>query len=710
MKKNGFIQILVLFFLLTFNAFGITINDNDISSTKSVNARYFIIASDGTLPTGSLQSSSSIIDPNIPTVIENYGVFTPDFNYIKKECNPIKIASGNKAILNLPYVYEDYIVYEKDNKFYLWSENGQSKLITSIPENSWIEDFNDYKIIYGNQKDLYIYDIKTEESKKIILPDSKHDISITYDKGQLSYVNYKDKRLYFISNGINQSIYQFNDEIAAYEAFIQSQHNGKMAWWDKVLDYYQIFYWDGTKIIQLTTNSSNNFYPSLHNGKIAWINQHGSKPNYRDDIYFWDGTKIIQITNDGNEKDIIKTYNGKIAWDGKKDGKYQIFYWDGSVITQVTDNNYNNIYPDLYNGRLVWVRGGKDIYTCVIDPPTKPSAITYSASNITTTEATLNAQVNPNEQETEYRFEYSRPNDYPKYTNWISIGNGSSSVDVSNNITGLTPDTTYKYRVVAKNASGTSNGTYITFKTQSPTPVLPTVSTGDASGIGTYNLSATINPNGFDTTYYFEFGTDTNYGNRTPENGAGSGNTNVIVTTQLNNLSPGTTYHYRIVAKNAAGTITGEDKTFTTLNELELLMPVPSGQHTIKYLAVSAPITDIDPSKANPFAVGNLLAGNLNLQVGLKGFENPVDIYLAITFDKIPGKIFFIDSANELKQTAVAWKTGHTDKINDVSLYGNIPTDKLTNGVYTLYLLVVPADATNMDNSYLWITNFNLNN
>ena len=137
-------------------------------------------------------------------------------------------------------------------------------------------------------------------------------------------------------------------------------------------------------------------------------------------------------------------------------------------------------------------------------------------------------------------------------------------------------------------------------------------------------------------------------------------------------------------------------------------MDVPTGQHTYTYLPVENPILNINPATAKPFAVGNILGGTLSLKVGLKAFKNPVDIYLAITMDQIPGLYFIASNPTVGIQTdLVAWKTNKTDAINE-SLFGNINTADLPEGTYTLYTLVVPTGATNMDNSYLWITNFNI--
>ena len=76
-------------------------------------------------------------------------------------------------------------------------------------------------------------------------------------------------------------------------------------------------------------------------------------------------------------------------------------------------------------------------------------------------------------------------------------------------------------------------------------------------------LNGTVYPHGLSTTVYFQYGRTTSYGSRTPnqtKTGNNYQNVNAIVT----GLTPGTTYHFRIVASNAVGTRHGRDRTFTT--------------------------------------------------------------------------------------------------------------------------------------------------
>jgi hypothetical protein len=77
-------------------------------------------------------------------------------------------------------------------------------------------------------------------------------------------------------------------------------------------------------------------------------------------------------------------------------------------------------------------------------------------------------------------------------------------------------------------------------------------------------VNGTVNPNGTDTHYYFQYGTTTGYGSDTPTSDAGSGGAATPVSANLTGLASSTTYHYRVVAVSSAGTTDGTDQTFTT--------------------------------------------------------------------------------------------------------------------------------------------------
>ena len=77
-------------------------------------------------------------------------------------------------------------------------------------------------------------------------------------------------------------------------------------------------------------------------------------------------------------------------------------------------------------------------------------------------------------------------------------------------------------------------------------------------------LQAQINPGATETEYRFEYGTNTSYGTSAPGS-AGAGDGIVPVSVHLQNLEPGTTYHFRIVATTPSlETTYSPDHTYTT--------------------------------------------------------------------------------------------------------------------------------------------------
>jgi streptogramin lyase len=82
-------------------------------------------------------------------------------------------------------------------------------------------------------------------------------------------------------------------------------------------------------------------------------------------------------------------------------------------------------------------------------------------------------------------------------------------------------------------------------------------------------LHGKVRPNSQATYYYFEYGTSEDYGMTSDKAYAGSSYNLTHVSAEVDDLRPGTTYHYRVVAENDAGESEGPDRTFTTQAEPE---------------------------------------------------------------------------------------------------------------------------------------------
>ena len=205
-----------------------------------------------------------------------------------------------------------------------------------------------------------------------------------------------------------------------------------------------------------------------------------------------------------------------------------------------------------------------DIFTPAI---ALPKISIESVTNATPTSGNLNANINPNEggEVTACRFEYGPTKSYGTSSACVPATPYKTPTSVSTSITGLSPETTYHYRVVATDANGTAKSPDQTF-----TPhAVGGVTTGQATNLRTTSatLGGSLVGNGSDTHYFFEYGPNTEYGQSTSEApGADAGSTPGLqeVSSEVISLEEGELYHYRLVADNSFGTSYGQDATFTT--------------------------------------------------------------------------------------------------------------------------------------------------
>jgi hypothetical protein len=232
-----------------------------------------------------------------------------------------------------------------------------------------------------------------------------------------------------------------------------------------------------------------------------------------------------------------------------------------------------------YEFELVAVVGAETISGGVLKFNTlvsKPVVTNKSPSGVTRTTATVAAEINTENSNTEYKVEYGLNTEYKSgSTSLASTPAKEGPTSVSQALSGLEAGKVYHYRFVATNGTGTTQGPDGTFETEAPKlPIIESESSAQVTQT-TATINGTINPNGLQTTYTLELGTDTNYG--TPVFGeVGSGTEGEPLAFALTSLLPGTTYHFRFVAQNEDGTTFGEDQTFTTGSFPPVIVPPTS--------------------------------------------------------------------------------------------------------------------------------------
>jgi hypothetical protein len=152
------------------------------------------------------------------------------------------------------------------------------------------------------------------------------------------------------------------------------------------------------------------------------------------------------------------------------------------------------------------------------------------------------------------------------FTNYVT---GYHNLNVGNalarSVTGLSPSTTYYYRVRAYTGNVTSGNSNVVSVTTLPPTGRPVVMTNPATLITSHSarLNGAVDPHGLSTTVYFQYGRTISYGSRTP-NQTKTGNNYQNVAANISGLTAHISYHFRAVATNASGTRYCADRTFTT--------------------------------------------------------------------------------------------------------------------------------------------------
>jgi hypothetical protein len=206
---------------------------------------------------------------------------------------------------------------------------------------------------------------------------------------------------------------------------------------------------------------------------------------------------------------------------------------------------------------------------------TVPTVTTESPGDIQGSSLILHGHVDPDETDggtevTVCTFEYGSTASYGQHAACEPSPPYKAGVDVSAQISGLKPGTFYHYRVKASNANEHPEFGKDEAVETLPAPKLSSITATEIEGT-TAALQAEINPRGYGTEYYFEYGTTpyrlgqaTSSTTRVPEpaGALAAGTSPQPVSVPISGLIPGTTYHFRLIAKNSNGVEESVDHSF----------------------------------------------------------------------------------------------------------------------------------------------------
>jgi parallel beta-helix repeat protein len=297
------------------------------------------------------------------------------------------------------------------------------------------------------------------------------------------------------------------------------------------------------------------------------------------------------------------TGNGNIIALGTSNPTQHGFVWSTSVNPTLADNKtadgpvsstgaFSSSITGLTQGTLYHVRAyatnaagtvyGADVTFKTLVAPT---VTTQAVTAITATSATGNGNITAlgTSNPTQHGFVWATTADPTTANSKTTDGAVRATGAFSSSITGLTPGTLYHARAYATNAAGTVYGEDVTFSTL----FTPTVTTQAVSNIGTTTVTGNGNvtvlgvPN--PTQHGFVWGTRANPTTSNIKTLDGPVSATGAFSSSLTGLTPGTLYHARAYATNAAGTAYGTDVTFTTL-----LTPMVTTQAITAITATSA--------------------------------------------------------------------------------------------------------------------------
>ena len=230
-------------------------------------------------------------------------------------------------------------------------------------------------------------------------------------------------------------------------------------------------------------------------------------------------------------------------------------------VCEIVDLTVGSTYHvRAYATNSVGTAYGADLSFVTLDKAN--GCITLPAKDITSSGATLNGTVNPNDLSTTVSFEYGTTTSYGQTVSATqSPITGNNITNVSAGVSNLEKGTTYHFRVIATNSLGKVNGSDLSFTTTFDLPKITTTSISEISyhsaksgGTVTSDGGATVTARGV----CWSTSSNPTINDSHTSDGPGDG----VFTSSITGLLQNTLYYVRAYATNSAGTAYGNEVTF----------------------------------------------------------------------------------------------------------------------------------------------------
>lgn len=316
-----------------------------------------------------------------------------------------------------------------------------------------------------------------------------------------------------------------------------------------------------------------------------------------------------------------------------------------------------------------------------------PAVESEGVSDLTPFEARLEATVNPENDRSTCRFEYGPTTAYvttvPCEPEALE-GFGGQGVAVV--LEPLAPGSTVHFRVVVENEAGEkTEGKDSSFRTPGPPEAITGAASSPTRTIA--DVAGTVDPRGASTTSHFVYVEAAKYrpgasecpagvacayaeGMRSEESSSvGDEYEPVEVHEQLREMRPGTTYHYALVATNAAGTVVGPDMTVTTEPALPPL--VSTGEAAVSgpsSATIAGSVATRELASTFFFEVGTTPEGALPVSGTVTG-TNGETLSVSASFggSLLAGTTYYyrLLASNSDGEAQGAWRTFTTPSVSD---------------------------------------------
>ena len=256
-----------------------------------------------------------------------------------------------------------------------------------------------------------------------------------------------------------------------------------------------------------------------------------------------------------------------------------------SSLTELAANT--TYYVRAYATNEIGTSYGNEVSFATEQAPNLPTVITTAITNITQTSATSGGDVTADggSPVTARGICWSTSTNPTLSDSFTTNGSGLGSF--VSQMDGLEEDTKYYVRAYATNSAGTAYGNENSFTT-GQTITSPTVTTDDVTNITqtTATSGGNVTSDGGATVTVRGVCWSTSQNPTTADNLTTDGSGIGAFTSSLTGLTANTTYYVRAYATNSTGTSYGNEKSFTTLQEITL----PS--------VSTAPVTNITTNSA----------------------------------------------------------------------------------------------------------------